>query len=50
VSHEETREERVVFPKARSEKEGREIVSKGNRVYTQGVLRSWYGTSKAASK
>jgi len=39
VSHEETRGERVVFAKARSKTEGRELVSKGNRVYTPGVLR-----------
>jgi len=32
VSHEEMKEERVVFAKARSKTEGREMVSKGNRV------------------
>jgi len=32
VSHEATRGERAVFAKARSKTEGREIVSKGNRV------------------
>jgi len=32
VSHEETRGERAVFAKARSKTEGREMVSKGNRV------------------
>ena len=32
VSHEETRVERAVFAKARSNTEGREIMSKGNRV------------------
>ena len=32
VSHEETREERAVFAKARSKTEGREMVSNGNRV------------------
>jgi len=32
VSHDETREERPVFVKARSKTEGREVVSKGNRV------------------
>jgi len=32
VSHEETKEERAVFAKARSKTEGREMVSKGNRV------------------
>jgi len=32
VSHEEIREERAVFAKARSKTERREIVSKGNRV------------------
>jgi len=32
VSHEERKEERAVFAKARSKTEGREIVSKGNRV------------------
>jgi len=32
VSHEETRGERVVFAKARSKTEGREMVSKGKRV------------------
>ena len=32
VSQDETREERVVFAKARSNTEGREVVSKGNRV------------------
>jgi len=50
VSHEETRGERAVFAKARSKTVGREMVSNGNRVYTPGVLRRWYGTSKAASK
>jgi len=50
VSHEETREERAVFAKARSKTEGREVVSKGNWVCTPGVLRRWNGTSKAASK
>jgi len=32
VSHEEMREERAVFAKARSRTEGREMVSNGNRV------------------
>jgi len=32
VSHDETREERAVFAKARSKTEGREIVSNRNRV------------------
>jgi len=32
VSHEEMREERAVFAKARSKTEGREMVSNGNRV------------------
>ena len=32
VSHEETKEERAVFAKARSKTDGREMVSKGNRV------------------
>jgi len=50
VSHEETRGERALFVKARSKTEGREIVSNRNRVYTPGVLRRWYGTSKTASK
>jgi len=50
VSHEETRGARAVFAKARSTTEGRETVSKGNRVYTPGVLRRWNGTSNAASK
>jgi len=50
VSHEETRGETVVFAKARSKTEGHEVVSNGNRVYTPGVLRRWYGTSKAASQ
>ena len=50
VTHEETRGERAVFAKARSRTEGREIVSNGNRVYTPGVLRRGYGTSKEASK
>ena len=50
VSHEETRGERAVFAKAKCKTEGREMVSNGNRVYTPGVLRRWYGTSKAASK
>ena len=50
MSHKETKGERAVFAKARSKKEGREMVSNGNRVYTPGVLRRWYGTSKAASK
>jgi len=50
VSHEETRGERAVFTKARSPTEGRKLVSNGNRVFTPGVLRRWYGTSKAASK
>jgi len=50
VSHEETREERVVFAKAWCKIEGREMVSNGNRVETPGVLRRWYGMSKAASK
>jgi len=50
VSHEETRGERAVFAKAKSNTEGREMVSKGNRVYTPAVLTRWYGTSNAASK
>jgi len=50
VSHEQTRGARPVFAKARSKTEGRETVSKGNRVYTPGVLRRWKGMSKAASK
>jgi len=50
VSHEETSGDRVVFAKAWSKIEGREVVSNGNRVYTPGVLRRWYGASKAASK
>jgi len=50
VSHEETRGERVVFAKARSKTEGREMVSNGNPVYTPGVLRRLKGTSKALSK
>ena len=32
VSHEETKEERAVFAKARSKTEGHEMVSKGKRV------------------
>ena len=32
LSHKETKEERAVFAKARSRTEGREMVSKGNRV------------------
>ena len=32
VSHDETREERAVFAKARSKPEGREVESNGNRV------------------
>ena len=32
VSQEETKEERAVFAKAKSKTEGREVVSKGNRV------------------
>ena len=32
VSHEEKREERAVFAKARSTTEGREMVSNGNQV------------------
>ena len=32
VSQEETKQERAVFAKARSKTEGREMVSKGNRV------------------
>ena len=50
VSHEETSGARAVFAKARSKTEGCETVSKGKRVYTQGVLSRWNGTSKAASK
>jgi len=50
VLHQETRGERAVFAKARSKTEGHEIVSNWNQVYTPGVLRRWYGTSKATSK
>ena len=50
MSHEETRGERAVFAKARSKTRGSEMVWNGNRVYTPGVFRSWYGTLKAASK
>ena len=32
VSHEETKEERAVFAKARSKTAGRKMVSQGNRV------------------
>jgi len=49
VSHEGSRGERALFAKARSRTEGRELVSTGNQVYTPGMLRRWYGTSKAAS-
>jgi len=50
VSHEETRGERAVFAKAKSKTEGRDMVSNRNRVYTPGVLRRWYGMSKATSR
>jgi len=50
VSHEKTWGESAVFAKARSKTEGREMVSNGNRVYTPGVWRRWYGTSNVASK
>ena len=50
VSHEAKRGARAVFAKVRSQTEGREMVSKGNRVYTPGALKRWNGTSKAASK
>jgi len=50
VSQEATRGERAVFAKARSKTDGHEIVLKGNRVLTPGVLRRWYGMSKATSR
>jgi len=50
VSHEGSRGERAVFARARCKTEAREMVSNGNRVLTPGVLRRWYGTSKAASR
>jgi len=48
VSQEETRGERALFAKARSKTECLDMVFNGKRVKPPGVLRRWYGMSKAA--